>query len=83
MIAKADILGRLKLASNSTSDADLARFLGIAPATLSNWKSRGSLDYDLVFSKCEQLNLDWLLTGRGNMEKEPDLQQAGIQVQEK
>lgn len=31
MIAKADILGRLKLASNSTSDADLARFLGIAP----------------------------------------------------
>ena len=79
MIAKADILGRLKLASN----ADLARFLGIAPATLSNWKSRGSLDYDLVFSKCEQLNLDWLLTGRGNMEKEPDLQQAGIQVQEK
>ena len=68
MIAKADILGRLKLASNSTSDADLARFLGIAPATLSNW---------------EQLNLDWLLTGRGNMEKEPDLQQAGIQVQEK
>ena len=83
MIAKADILGRLKLASNSTSDADLAPFLGIAPATLSNWKSRGSLDYDLVFSKCEQLNLDWLLTGRGNMEKEPDLQQAGIQVQEK
>lgn len=83
MIVKADILGRLKLASNSTSDADLARFLGIAPATLSNWKSRGSLDYDLVFSKCEQLNLDWLLTGRGNMEKEPDLQQAGIQVQEK
>ena len=83
MIAKADILGRLKLASNSTSDADLARFLGIATATLSNWKSRGSLDYDLVFSKCEQLNLDWLLTGRGNMEKEPDLQQAGIQVQEK
>ena len=29
------------------------------------------------------VNPDWLLTGRGNMEKEPDLQQAGIQVQEK
>lgn len=29
------------------------------------------------------VNPDWLLTGRGNMEKEPDQQQAGIQVQEK
>ena len=67
MVSKTDILGRLKLASKSESHAELARFLGIAPATLSNWKARGSLDYDLVFSKCEQLNLDWLLTGRGAM----------------
>ena len=29
------------------------------------------------------VNPDRLLTGRGNMEKEPDQQQAGIQVQEK
>lgn len=69
-LAKQEILERLKIASNSSSDADLARFLGVAPATLSNWKARGSLDYDLVFSKCEHINLDWLLVGRGSMMQE-------------
>ncbi len=64
-IDKGAILQRLKEISNSASDADLARFLGIAPATLSNWRARGSIDYDLIFSKCEDLNLHWILTGEG------------------
>lgn len=66
-IEKQDILERIKICKNLRNDADLARFLGISPATLSNWKSRGSIDYDLVFSKCEHINLDWLLAGRGEM----------------
>lgn len=68
-ISKIDILNRLRLVADTTSDAGLARFLGISPATLSNWKARGSIDYDLVFSKCEEINLDWLLTGQGNMRR--------------
>lgn len=66
-IEKQNILERIKICKNLKNDADLARFLGISPATLSNWKSRGSIDYDLVFSKCEHVNLDWLLAGRGEM----------------
>lgn len=64
MTDKKAILDRIKTASKSKTDADLARFLGVSPAVLSNWKSRGSIDYDLILSKCEHLDLNWLLTGK-------------------
>lgn len=38
-------------------------------ATLSNWRSRNSIDWNLLFSFCEQLNIDWLVTGKGEMLK--------------
>lgn len=62
---KALILSRIKKLAGLASDVDLARFLGVTPATLSNWKARGSIDYDLVFSKCKDVNFHWLLTGEG------------------
>ena len=79
-LSKADILDRIKLVAESSTDAGLARFLGISPATLSNWKSRGSIDYDLVFSKCEHVDFDWLLTGRGDMMRQDDIQLADVKV---
>ncbi|MDR0606506.1 MAG: helix-turn-helix domain-containing protein [Bacteroidales bacterium] len=69
---KSEILNRIKIGLNIKNDADLARLLEISPATLSNWRSRNSIDYDMVFSKCEFLNLDWLLTGKGEMLKSED-----------
>ena len=63
--SKQDILNRLKEVYNIQKDIDLANLLGISKSTLSNWVSRDSLDYDRVFSKCEHINIDWLLTGRG------------------
>lgn len=62
-----EILERIKQANNIERDADLAAFLGVSRATISNWGARNSIDYDLVFSKCEHINLDWLITGRGTM----------------
>lgn len=59
------ILNRLKLAKNLKNDAELARFLDLRPSTISGWTSRNSIDYDLVFSKCDDVNLHWLLTGEG------------------
>ena len=44
-----------------------AKFLGVAPSTISSWLSRDTMDYDLLFAKCENLSADWLLTGNGNM----------------
>ena len=60
---KADILARIKEGCNLKSDTELAHFLGIAKTTLSNWRSRDSIDYNLVLSKCEHVDLNWLLTG--------------------
>ena len=62
--SKGEILTRIKEGCNLKNDTELAHFLGIAKTTLSNWRSRDSIDYDLVFSKCEQMDMNWLLTGK-------------------
>ena len=64
-----DIIIRLKTAMNIQSDNTLAKALGVTKGTLSNWKARNTIDFDLVFSKCKQINIDWLLTGTGSMLK--------------
>lgn len=55
---------------------DFASFLGVAQNTISNWKTRGTIDYELVFTKCEGLSASWLLSGglgkMINKEKSPD-----------
>jgi hypothetical protein len=56
-------LSRLKSALKLKSDADLCRHLGINPSTLSNWKSRKSLDYELIFDKCKDIDFHFVITG--------------------
>lgn len=63
------ILNRFKEAKNFSTDIELADFLGISKSTLSNWYKRNSIDYDLLFSKCEQIDMNWLLSGEGSMLK--------------
>ena len=63
----AKIIARIKTAYQLRSNLDVAKFLNIAPSTLSSWKNRGSGDYDLIFAKCKGLNLHWLITGEGVM----------------
>lgn len=50
-----------------------AKMIGVAPSTISSWLSRDTIDYDLLFAKCEKLSSDWLLTGEGSMIKDSDL----------
>ncbi|MHC5353123.1 helix-turn-helix domain-containing protein [Myroides sp. LJL115] len=66
-IDKSLILSRFKEVNNFNTDIELADYLGISRSTLSNWYKRNSLDYDLLFSKCEQIDINWLLTGNGSM----------------
>lgn len=66
---KQGVLNRLKEAYNIQKDTELATLLGVSKSTLSNWSSRNTIDYDRVFSLCEHINIDWLLTGRGSMLK--------------
>lgn len=71
MINSKQILNRAKTAFNISSDVQLAEILGVSKSTLSNWKARNSIDYTILFTKCKQINLDWLITGDGSPEKEP------------
>jgi len=51
---------------NFQKDVELADFLGIAQNTISAWKKRDSMNYDLLFSKCLPYNIDlnWLIYGK-------------------
>jgi len=59
------ILNRIKEAYNLKNDAELAKYLDVLATRVSNWVSRNAIDYDLIFTKCKDLNFDWLLTGTG------------------
>ena len=41
--------------------------IGVAASTISTWLKRDSMDYELLFAKCEGLSATWLLTGEGEM----------------
>lgn len=64
------ILNALKKHYNFKSNIEFANFLGIAPTTLSSWYSRNTLDYDLIYAKCKDIDANWLLTGEGPMLKQ-------------
>lgn len=64
MSTKVEIIERIKEAEGLKSDASLADFLGISKPALANWRARNSIDYDVVFSKCEHLDFNWLVTGK-------------------
>ena len=63
--------------------AKFARLLGVSPQTISTWLSRKSFDIELVYSKCEYLSAEWLLTGNGDMICQPGTQLADIEVSHK
>ena len=66
---KSLILRDIKKYLGFKKDSDFAEFLGIKQNTLSNWKTRNTIDYDLIISKCEKIDANWLLTGKGSMLK--------------
>lgn len=64
------ILNNIKEHLKIRFDKDFADFLGIKTTTLAMWYKRNSYDVELLFNKCEFLNPEWLLTGKGEMLKE-------------
>ena len=45
-------------------NAELSRFLGVAPNTITNWYARCSFDIDIIYTKCVGIDLNWLLSGK-------------------
>ncbi|MFD0939949.1 helix-turn-helix domain-containing protein [Pedobacter boryungensis] len=68
-IDKSLILSRIKFHYKFKSDAQLARFLGLGTNTLANWYTRNTINYDLIFTKCDELNPNWIITGEGRPTK--------------
>lgn len=67
ILDKPAVLDRIKEHYSLKGNADLARFLGVAPNTITNWYSRSTFDIDAIYTKCEGISFDWLFTGRGEM----------------
>lgn len=59
------VIERLKSVYELHTDGALAEFFGVKQNTISTWRSRNSINYDLIFAKCDNLNFNWLLTGKG------------------
>ena len=57
-----------------------AKYIGVAPSTISTWLARDSFDYDLLFAKCETISPEWLLTGKGNMLKEEETEDVSAPI---
>ena len=61
---------RLNLLIKHYADGNKSRFasmLGVSPQAVSTWHKRHTFDIELIYSKCENLNAKWLLTGIGEM----------------
>lgn len=41
--------------------------LGVSPQAISTWEKRNTFDAELIFTKCENINGTWLLSGLGEM----------------
>lgn len=68
-IDKVFILNELKRHYKLKNDAEFARFLDIKPQTLSSWYSRNTFDIELLYSKCVDVDGNFLLTGKGVVSK--------------
>ena len=67
ILDKTSVLDRIKSFYKLKGNADLARFLGVAPNTITNWYGRKTFDLDVIYTKCVNINFNWLLTGEGEM----------------
>ena len=64
-----EILSRLYQYMGFSKDLEFCEKYHIKPNTLSTWKKRNKIPYELLeeISQNENLSMDWLLTGKGEM----------------
>lgn len=59
-----NILARIKEHYKLQTNSDLAAFLNVHPSTVSAWRRRGTLDFTLIFEKCSEMDLNFLIYGQ-------------------
>ena len=81
-----DVLGiikRAKQALNLKRDSELAEYLKVSRATVTNWGARNSIDFRLLLDKFgDKVDYNWLLLGKGNPKHQPTdyCRQLGIRA---
>jgi phage repressor protein C with HTH and peptisase S24 domain len=63
------ILKGIKDYYNFKSDTEFSDFLGIKPTTLSSWYRRNTFDYDLLYSKCVEINPEFFFNKNSPISK--------------
>lgn len=65
----AEIIERIKKVKNYHDDHEVAELLGFSRSAFSERKRRDSIPQDklTLFCERENINMDWLLTGKGEM----------------
>lgn len=61
------IIERAKLVLGVKTDTELANTLKIKQPTVSSWRKRGNIDLISIIKCCDNVNIDWLIFGRGEM----------------
>lgn len=69
IIDKTLILNKIKDAYLFKTDTAFANYLGIKPQTLSSWLTRNTFDIDLIYSKCVNINPEFLISGIGSVKR--------------
>ena len=59
----AAIINRLEIALNLKNDKALADYLNVGPSVVSNWKSRGISNFELIFTRCGHVDFNYLIKG--------------------
>lgn len=77
---KSLILNRIKKQKKFKKDTELANFLGISRAVLSNWYKRNTIDYELVLSKCEHMDLNELLKENNKEIIHEDIEEIPVKI---
>lgn len=66
------IIKRAKQVLNLKRDSELAEFLGVSRATVTNWAARNSIDFRLLLGKFgDKVDYNWLLLGKGEAKHQP------------
>lgn len=55
--------------------SQFANMLGVKAQTINTWISRDTYDTELIFTSCEGVNAEWLITGKGEMLKTKEIKQ--------
>lgn len=72
------IVKRAKLVLNFKNDSELADYLGVSRATVSNWCARNRIDFHLLLDKFRDVDLNWLLVGKGTPKHAAKLCNSGL-----